>query len=96
MHSYGGEAAQVQALQGHDRWLCPGLSEAMVRFAARYEYARTVEDMLARRSRILFLDARQAGSMAGDVAQLLRAETGVDPQLDAFLALSLVYQTLPS
>jgi glycerol-3-phosphate dehydrogenase len=30
-----------------------GLSEAMVRFAARFEYARTVEDMLARRSRLL-------------------------------------------
>ena len=34
-----------------------GLTEAMVRFAARHEYARTVEDVLARRSRLLFLDA---------------------------------------
>ncbi|XOT98166.1 glycerol-3-phosphate dehydrogenase C-terminal domain-containing protein, partial [Alcaligenes pakistanensis] len=35
---------------------------AMVRFACRFEYARTVEDMLARRSRLLFLDARLAQS----------------------------------
>ncbi len=96
LHSYGSEAAEVQALPGHDRWLCPGLSEAMVRFAARYEYARTVEDMLARRSRVLFLDAMLAESKAGDVAELLQAETGVDPQLDAFLALSPLYRTLPS
>jgi glycerol-3-phosphate dehydrogenase len=41
-----------------------GLTEAMVRFAARFEYARTVEDVLARRSRLLFLDARKAIDMA--------------------------------
>ncbi len=95
LHSYGGDAVDVQALPGHGRWLCPGLSEAMVRFAARYEYARTVEDMLARRSRILFLDAMLAESIAADVAQTLQAETGVDPQLHAFLALGLAYRTLP-
>jgi hypothetical protein len=36
-----------------------------------------------------------AKSMAADVAQLLEAETVVDPQLDAFLALCNVYRTLP-
>jgi glycerol-3-phosphate dehydrogenase len=96
LHSYGGEAAEVQALPGHDRWLCTGLSEAMVRFAARYEYARTVEDMLARRSRVLFLDARLAESLAAEVADLLQAETGVDPQSGAFIALCKTYRTLPT
>jgi glycerol-3-phosphate dehydrogenase len=96
LHSYGGEAAEVQALPGHDHWLCPGLSEAMVRFAARYEYARTVEDMLARRSRVLFLDARLAESLATEVADLLQAETGVDPQLSAFISLCHAYRTLPT
>ncbi|MDO9279142.1 MAG: glycerol-3-phosphate dehydrogenase/oxidase [Polaromonas sp.] len=96
LHSYGGEAAEVQALPGHDHWLCPGLSEAMVRFAARYEYARTVEDMLARRSRVLFLDARLAESLAAEVADLLQAETGADPQLSAFISLCHVYRTLPT
>jgi glycerol-3-phosphate dehydrogenase len=96
LHSYGAEAAEVQALPGHDHWLCPGLSEAMVRFAARYEYARTVEDMLARRSRVLFLDARLAESLAAEVADLLQAETGVDPQLSAFISLCRAYRTLPT
>jgi glycerol-3-phosphate dehydrogenase len=48
----------------------------MVRFAARYEYARSVEDVLARRSRLLFLDARLAGSLAARVAAILDEELG--------------------
>jgi glycerol-3-phosphate dehydrogenase len=56
----------------------------MVRFAARYEYAIKVEDVLARRSRLLFLDARHAGRLAADVADILRDETGVDPDQAGF------------
>jgi glycerol-3-phosphate dehydrogenase len=63
-------------MPGADRELAPGLSEAMVRFAARHEYARTVEDVLARRSRQLFLDARVAAGAAGRVAVLLAEELG--------------------
>ncbi len=96
LHSYGQEAPAVDALPGSERWLCPGLSEAMVRFAARHEYARTVEDMLARRSRLLFLDALLAESLSAAVAEILQAETGVDPQLPAFLDLSRHYRTLPA
>jgi glycerol-3-phosphate dehydrogenase len=95
MAAYGSEAQWVQALPGADKDLAPGLSEAMVRFAARYEYARTVEDMLARRSRLLFLDARLAAQLAPAVATILQAETGVDPQLDAFLVLTEQYLRLP-
>ncbi len=94
-HSYGTEAEQVQSLPGADRELAPGLTESMVRFAARYEYARTVEDMLARRSRMLFLDARQAALLAEPVGQLLLQENGVDPQVQAFAALAHQYGTLP-
>jgi glycerol-3-phosphate dehydrogenase len=79
LHSYGAEQAIVQELPGADRWLCAGLSEGMVRFAVRYEYALKVEDVLARRSRLLFLDARLAGRLAGRVADILREETGQDP-----------------
>jgi glycerol-3-phosphate dehydrogenase len=96
LHSYGSESNQVNALPGSERCLCPGLSEAMVRFAARYEYARTVEDVLARRSRLLFLDARLAETLAPDVAALLLEETGADPGLAAFITLSRSYQTLPA
>ena len=77
-HLYGSEAAVLRSLPGADRWLWhdaesgkPGLSEAMVRFAARYEMARSVEDVLARRCRLLFLDAAEAARQADAVAAVL-------------------------
>ncbi|MFY3386749.1 FAD-dependent oxidoreductase [Paracidovorax sp. MALMAid1276] len=96
LHSYGSEAAVVGALPGADVHLGGGLTEAMVRFAARHEYARTVEDVLARRSRLLFLDAREAISIAPRVAAILAEEAGCDPQLDAFLALAQQYLHVPA
>ena len=45
----------------------------MVRFGARIEMARSVEDVLARRCRLLFLDAAQASALAYEVGALLRA-----------------------
>jgi glycerol-3-phosphate dehydrogenase len=95
LHSYGDEADVVASLPGSDHELIPGLSEGMVRFAAKYEYARTVEDVLARRSRLLFLDAAQAGKLGAAVAKILHEETGQDPQLAAFLDLAKQYQHLP-
>jgi len=91
LHSYGTEAGDVLALPGSRRELAPGLTEAMVRFAVRHEYARTVEDMLARRWRVLFLDARLAIAIADEVAAILWAETGSDPKLAAFRALAAGY-----
>ncbi|TXH91238.1 MAG: glycerol-3-phosphate dehydrogenase/oxidase [Rhodoferax sp.] len=95
LHSYGSEAPAVAALPGADVELAPGLTEAMVRFAARFEYAITVEDMLARRARLLFLDARLAAQLAPRVAAILREETGIDPDLAAFEALAQHYLELP-
>jgi glycerol-3-phosphate dehydrogenase len=95
LHSYGDEAAKVQAMPGAKRDLGGGLTEAMVRFAARHEYARTAEDMLARRWRLLFLDARQAGAIARKVGDILAQETGVDPQVEAFQDMTRLYLTLP-
>jgi glycerol-3-phosphate dehydrogenase len=91
LHLYGTEADQV----GSDRELGGGLTAAMVRCAARHEYARTVEDVLARRIRLLFLDAALAAGLAEEVAGILKAETGVDPQLEAFLTLAATYTDLP-
>ena len=91
LHLFGTEADAVRALPGADRALGLGLTEAMVRFAARHEYALTVEDMLARRWRALFLDARQAARMAPEVAKILGEETGVDPDLEGFLTLAGTY-----
>ena len=96
LHSYGSEAAAVSRLEGAGRELAPGLTEGMVRFAARREYARTAEDMLARRWRLLFLDAKLAGSLAARVGALLEEETGVDPQVGAFEKLARLYLKLPA
>ncbi len=95
IHLYGSEGADVLALPGAGNELGGGLTEAMVRFAARFEYARTIEDVLARRSRLLFLDAALAKSLAPVVAAILEQETGVDPALNEFLVLCDQYLHLP-
>lgn len=94
-HLYGTERSMLERLPGATRELAPHVSEAMVRFAARYEYARTVEDVLARRSRLLFLDARAAAGAAPEVAQVLGEELGQPVPVDDFLALAQRYHTLP-
>jgi glycerol-3-phosphate dehydrogenase len=91
LHSYGSEQDQVQSIDGANVVLTEGLTAAMVRFAVRFEYARTVEDVLARRSRLLFLDAKLAKSLAGQVASLMREEGIADPKLDAFNSLADQY-----
>ncbi len=95
-HLYGSDAPAMESLPGADHELGGGLTEAMVRFAARYEYARCVEDVLARRSRLLFLDAALARTLAPAVANLLQEENGVDPQLQAFVLLCDQYLSLPA
>jgi glycerol-3-phosphate dehydrogenase len=98
-HLYGSEAPLLQSLPGADRELAPGVTEAMVRFAARYEYARSVEDVLARRARLLFLDARTAAAAAPRVAGLLAEELGAafdaDRSLREFTALAARYASVP-
>jgi glycerol-3-phosphate dehydrogenase len=90
-HLYGAEADEVRALPGADQALGLGLTAAMVRFAVRKEYALTVEDVLARRWRALFLDAAQAIQMAPAVASILREEGVADPRADDFLCLAQRY-----
>jgi glycerol-3-phosphate dehydrogenase len=68
----------------------------MVRFAARHEYARTVEDVLARRIRLLFLDASLAASLAAEVGSILLQETGIDPKAAEFRELAATYKRLPA
>jgi glycerol-3-phosphate dehydrogenase len=53
-------------------------TRAEVIFAARHEMARTVEDVLSRRTRALLLDARAAERSAPIVAELLASELGRD------------------
>jgi len=95
LHNYGTEAHWVRQLPGSDHEIAPGLTEAMLRFAVRHEYASTVEDVLARRSRLLFLDAALAAEVAPQAARIVQEETGADPDLEAFIALAAQYREVP-
>jgi glycerol-3-phosphate dehydrogenase len=64
--------------------------------AVRHEMARTVEDVLARRTRVLFLDARTAMEMAPAVARIIAGELGesdewMEKQEADFKAIALQY-----
>src|SRR5690606_29027009 len=78
--TYGNETDTQSQLPGaqYKMHADTSLTEAMIRFAVRFEYARTVEDVLARRSRILFLDAALAIAIAPSVAAIVQEETGSD------------------
>ena len=84
LNLYGSEAGAVQRLAEDDPSLRAPLharlpySSAEVVWAARHEMARSVEDVLARRTRALFLDARAGIEAAPRVAALLAAELGRD------------------
>jgi glycerol-3-phosphate dehydrogenase len=79
---YGSDAATlrelVDAYPGLGAPLHPRLpySGAEVLWAVRHELARTVEDVLARRTRALLLDARASLEAAPTVARLMAAELG--------------------
>jgi glycerol-3-phosphate dehydrogenase len=59
------------------------VGEADVLGAVRKEMARTVEDVLARRTRTLFLDARASLEAAPQVATIMAGELGRDEQWEA-------------
>jgi len=79
--AYGSDAAVLAALPGATTMLHPALpySEAMVRFAFRHEAARTVEDVLARRTRALFLDAVAAAATIPRVLEIGAEELALPP-----------------
>lgn len=69
---------------------------AQVVWAVRHEMARTLEDVLARRTRVLFLDIRAALEMAPAVVRLLAGELARDEawqqrQLTQFRATAATY-----
>jgi glycerol-3-phosphate dehydrogenase len=73
--------------------MAPGLTEAMVRFAVRHEFARTVEDVLARRNRLLFLDAQAAADSLDAVADVMASETKASLGREACRTLAAKYLT---
>jgi len=79
---YGSDAVEIRRLIEGDpalgERLHPSLPyvKAEVVWATRHEMARTVEDVLARRTRALFLNARVALEMAPAVAELMARDLG--------------------
>ncbi|AYL94925.1 glycerol-3-phosphate dehydrogenase/oxidase [Mucilaginibacter celer] len=95
MYVYGSDTENILALYDENSdWKAavhPNslYTKAEVIWSVRYEMARTVEDILARRTRVLFLDARLAVAMAPEVARLMaielkRDEIWQNQQLEAF------------
>ena len=100
---YGSDAVEIRAIASSNPQLLkpmhPELTycEAEVIWAVRNEMARTVEDVLARRTRALFLNAKAAVTIAPRVAAIMAGElnrdaTWIDSQLAAFLAVARNYQ----
>lgn len=99
---YGSDALLIRDLMGSEAGLEAPLHPALpysgaeVVWAARFEMARTVEDVLARRTRALFLEARAAIEMAPRVAGLLareleRDEAWARSQVEEFRSLAEGY-----
>jgi len=99
---YGADAPAIQQLAAQHPTLAPQLDillpyiGAEVIWAARNEMARTVEDILSRRTRALFLNSKAAVRMAPRVAELLASELGHDTawqsaQVAAFTELAKGY-----
>src|SRR5579883_1130102 len=79
---YGSDAPTIAELARQEPQLATPLHSALpytgaeIIWAVRHEMARTVEDVLARRTRALFLNARAAIAMAPRTAELLAKELG--------------------
>jgi len=84
LREYGSDAAEVQAIAGSDSALAARMDAALpytlaqAVYAVRAEMARTVEDVLSRRTRALLLDARAAMRAAPAVARMVARELGRD------------------
>ncbi len=102
LYVYGSDADAIRQLVA----TAPGMAELLhpdypytvgeLTWLIRHEMVQTLEDLLARRLRILFLDARAAMAMAPQAAHLLAAERGKDDawagcQVAAFTQLASHY-----
>ncbi|MCK9274234.1 MAG: glycerol-3-phosphate dehydrogenase/oxidase, partial [Syntrophales bacterium] len=82
LHPYGSDSIAIRRMIERNPKLGEVLDEsfptvkAEVVWAVRNEMARTVEDVLARRTRTLFLDAEAAIRMAPEVARIMAKELG--------------------
>ena len=84
MYIYGSDEPAILALKNEDASFAEKISDkydytvAEVIWAVREEMARTVEDVIARRVRLLYIDSREAVSVAPKVAAIVAKELGYD------------------
>jgi len=104
---YGTDRKKIEALAASEQGLGDRLHErlpylvAEVVWAAREEMARTVEDVLNRRTRSILLDSTAALAAAPRVAAILAKELNHDDawqkkQLEEFTSVARIYQLRPS
>ncbi|MBL6962794.1 MAG: glycerol-3-phosphate dehydrogenase/oxidase [Bacteroidetes bacterium] len=99
---YGSDASELEAFinvnPGLNKRLHPDydIREAEIIWAVRNEMARTIEDFLARRTRLLLLDARASIEVAPFVASSMAKELGrnkewIRQQIDQYVKLAHYY-----
>jgi glycerol-3-phosphate dehydrogenase len=102
LNIYGSDRAAIEKLKKENNQLAQKLhadfpyTYAEVIWVIRNEFVETVEDVLSRRLRALFIDANAAVKMAKVVAEIMAQETGkndewVDEQVKSFTNLASGY-----
>ena len=102
MYFYGTDAFKINDLINENPELAEMLddslqiSKAQVVWAVKNEMARTVEDVLARRTRALLLDAKKSEALAPKVADIMASELGMNGewtknQIDSYKQLAKNY-----
>ncbi|MDQ8748821.1 FAD-dependent oxidoreductase [Elizabethkingia miricola] len=106
LYIYGSDIPAIKALQQENPEYAERIHPnneftiAEVVWAIRNEMAETIEDVLARRVRLLFLDARAAIDSARKVAEILAQELGWDQEqteneINRFISLAKEYLLIP-
>ena len=84
LYFYGSDGIKIrQRMNGTaNEWISESLKihKQQIQWAVEHEMARTVEDVLSRRTRALLLNARESIRIAPEVAQVMAAELNKDEQ----------------
>ena len=95
---YGSDYAAMRSTKDGGGWISDSLqiSQAQVYWAVQHEMARTVEDVLSRRTRALLMDARESMRMAPAVAAIMASALGkneawIQQQVADYCNLALKY-----
>jgi len=98
LYFYGSDALRIRQRMNGDEWISDSLkiNKMQVLWAVEYEMARTVEDVLSRRTRALLLNAYESVRMAPIVAKIMAAELKKDDlwvreQVETFTQLANQY-----